>query len=124
MSRALTSEEKLRYPWASQITDFTPVGRWRRAALTVAGVGLAWYVLGVLFIFFFTSHLDMRRGLPDGAVEAAVLWPAMGLIALGFLGGLATGVQAVVRAARTPLVWSVFAMLPGLLLGIILLIAR
>ena len=38
MARALTADEQQRYPWATRISDFVPVGRWRKIGLAcVAG---------------------------------------------------------------------------------------
>jgi hypothetical protein len=122
MARALTAQEKLRYPWASRITDYVPVGRWRRIAFKTAWGGLALYIGGTLAIFVFSSYLRMVNGLPDGVAEFLVTVPAFLAMAVGFFIGLVTAVQAARQEARPALAYSVAAMLPGILTGILLLV--
>jgi hypothetical protein len=122
MARALNAQEKLRYPWASRIVDYVPVGRWRRIALKIAWGGLALYLGGILAIFVFSSYLRLVNGLPDGVAEFLVTVPAFLAMAAGFFIGLVTAVQAARKQARPALAYSVGAMLPGVLMGILLLI--
>jgi hypothetical protein len=122
MARALTAEEKLRYPWASRIIDYMPVGRWRRIALKTAWGGLALYAGGTLAIFVFSSYLRMINGLPDGVAEYLVTVPAFLAMAAGFVIGLVTAIQAARKQARPAVAYSVGAMIPGILTGILLLL--
>jgi hypothetical protein len=115
MARALTADEKQRYPWASQITDYVPVGRWRRTGGIIGGVSLAWAILGAATIFVIRRSLQLKGGLPHSGLSWGVFAPAMGLMAAAFVIGVVTGVTAVTRRLRTPLVWSIGAMVPALL---------
>lgn len=123
MARALTEQERLRYPWASQIVDYVPVGLWRKVALAAALAGLSLYALGILGIFFFSPYLLVRNGLPVGVAEYIVMVPSFIAMGLGFVLGFVTAVTAMLHRARSPLIWSVGAMLPGLLVGLITLAA-
>jgi hypothetical protein len=122
MARALNAQERLRYPWASRIVDYVPVGRWRRLALKIAWSGLALYVGGILAIFVFSSYLRLVNGLPDGVAEFLVTVPAFLAMAAGFFIGLVTAIQAARKQARPALAYSVGAMLPAVLMGIVLLL--
>jgi hypothetical protein len=115
VSRALTPEEKVRYPWASRITDYVPVGFWRRLGLGLTGGGVSVLVLGVLVIYLFTSHLHLHHGVPRGADEWAVFGVSSVLLAAGFVIGLVTGISAWLRQGRQALMWSLGAALPPLL---------
>lgn len=123
MARALTQQEKVRYPWASRIVDYVPIGRWRKIALAVAVGGLSLYALGILGIYFFSPYLLIRNGLPVGVAEYIVMVPSFVAMAFGFVLGLVTAVTALLRRARPALIWSVGAVLPGLLVGVITLAA-
>jgi hypothetical protein len=114
MARALTEDEQLRYPWASQINDYVPVGRWRRVGIVLAWAGFTVLVLGALAIYVITTHLHVRHGLPRGVDEYAVFGVALALMWSGFTIGLVTTVSAAARNAKSPLVWSIAAMLPAL----------
>jgi hypothetical protein len=122
MARALTPDEQTRYPWASQIVDYMPIGRVRKVALWAGGGGFALYLVGLLVIWVFSPQLLMENGLPVGVAETIVCVPAFLAMAVGFVLGLVTGVRAAAKQARPALAWSVAAMLPGLIVGIILLI--
>lgn len=115
VARALTEQEKVRYPWASQITDYVPVGFWRRLALGCSGAGIGILVVGVLAIYVFSMHLHIRHGVPRGLVEWLVFGVSAALLAVGLSVGLVTAVTAWLRKARTALVWSIGAVLPPLL---------
>lgn len=123
MARALTQQEKVRYPWASRIVDYVPIGRWRKIALAAAVGGLSLYALGILGIYFFSPYLLIEHGLPVGVAEYIVMVPSFVAMGVGFVLGLVTAVTALLRRARPALIWSVGAMLPGLLVGAITLAA-
>lgn len=123
MARALTEQEKVRYPWASQIIDYVPIGPWRKIALAAAIGGLSLYALGILGIYFFSPYLLIENGLPVGVAEYIVMVPSFVALGVGFAFGLITAVTALLRRARPALIWSIGAMLPGLLIGGITLAA-
>jgi len=124
MTRALTADEKQRYPWASQISDYVPVGRWRRMGLITAGVGFAWFILGAATVFAMRKSLQLKGGLPHSGLSWGAFGPAMGIMAVAFVVGLVTGVTGVIRKLRAPLVWSMGAMVPALLWLVLYLMAH
>jgi hypothetical protein len=124
MARALTAEEQQRYPWASQITDYVPVGRWRRIGGIVAGVGLAWFMLGAATVFVIRKSVQLKGGLPHSGLSWGAFGPAMGLMAVAFVVGAVTGVTAAARRLRIPLVWSIGAMVPALLWLVLYLLSH
>jgi hypothetical protein len=124
MARALTADEQQRYPWASQITDYVAVGRWRRIGGIIAGVSLAWSILGAATMFVIHKSLQLKAGLPHSGLSWGVFTPAMCLMAVAFAIGVVTGVTAVAKRLRLPLVWSIGAMVPALLWLAMYLLAR
>ena len=115
MARALTEPEKVRYPWASEITDYVPVGRWRKVALWCTSAGLVVLVGGLLAIYIFSFHVHIKHGVPRGIDEWAVFGVSTVLLAAGLAIGAVTAVTAWVHRARTALVWSLGAMVPPLI---------
>jgi hypothetical protein len=124
MARALTPQEQLRYPWASRIVDYLPVGRWRKVAFWAGLGGLALCVVGILAIFVVSPYLKISHGLPNGVAEYLVMVPAFAAMAVGFFLGLVTAIQAAAKQARPALAWSIGAMLPGLIVLAVLLVLR
>jgi hypothetical protein len=122
MARALTADERLRYPWASVITDYVPPGRMRRVGLWCGALGLAYLVLGALLLVFFTSHVSVKNGIPQNVGAALIFYPSYAALAVGGVIGLVTGVQAAMKGAKSTLVWSIGAFIPGLLVLVILLL--
>jgi hypothetical protein len=124
VARTLSQEEKLRYPWASRITDYVPVGRWRRYGLLSAVTGICILGLGVLVIYVMGLHVHMRGGVPRGVDEWLVVALSTALMAAGFFVGMVTTITAGMNHARAALFWSTSAMLPGLLWLVIWLTIR
>ena len=114
MARALSQEEKVRYPWASQITDYVPVGPWRKYGALISAIGLGVLAVGIFAIYVMGLHVHIRHGVPRGVDEWAVVALSTALMAVGFFIGLVTAVEAWRDNARPALVWSAAAMLPGL----------
>jgi hypothetical protein len=115
MARALSAEEKVRYPWASQITDYLPVGQWRRYGLLCAVAGICVLGLGVLVIYVIGWRVGLNGGVPHGTGVWIVVALSTALMAAGFFIGLVTTVTAWMRHSRSALFWSTSAMVPGLL---------
>ncbi len=98
MARALSAEEKVRYPWASQITDYVPVGQWRRYGLLSAVAGICVLGLGVLVIYVIGRHVRLHGGVPHGTRVWIVVALSTALMAAGFFVGLVTTVTAWMQA--------------------------
>jgi len=124
VARTLSQEEKVRYPWASQITDYVPVGPWRRYGMLSAVTGICVLGLGMLAIYVMGLHIHMRGGVPRGVDEWITVALSTTLMAAGFVVGLTTAVTAVRNNARPALFLSITAMLPGLLWLVIWLMIR
>jgi hypothetical protein len=124
VARPLSQGEKLRYPWASQITDYVPVGPWRRYGLFVGVAGICVLGLGMLVIYVAGVHVHMRGGVPRGTDEWIAVSLSTALMAGGFFSGLVTGVTALRDHARSAFIWSAAAMVPGLLWLVVWLTIR
>ena len=123
MSRPLTADEQLRYPWASQITDFVPVGRWRRRGVMCAWIGAAVYVVGAVGIYVFTSHIHTWHGIPKGSLAGVFLGLGLLGMAAGFVIGAATLPKAIASNARSPIAWSSLALVPLIIFAVVALIS-
>jgi hypothetical protein len=114
VSRALSAEENNRYPWASRINDYVPVGRLRHAALTASGIGLLVLTIGAGVLFLQATNVREGIGLTTTLFGQITLVVSGVLIGFGFVFGIITAITALVHNAMTPLVWSVAALTPGL----------
>ncbi len=118
MARTLTADEQARYPWASRIIDYVPVGRLRHLAVYLSAAGLT--LLLLTFAVVAATEQNVRNGVHVTASMPGrlALWVSLGLMAAGFACGVYTAVQAIIRSAKSPLAWSLFAVweLPLILL--------
>jgi len=107
VARALTVEEQQRYPWASRIIDYVPVGTLRKVGLWAAVLALVCFLAGTVALALVA--VDIRDTL--GRITLAV----SGVLAVaGFVLGLVGLIPALMRSATGPLLWSLAAMVPGL----------
>lgn len=117
MARALQGDEKSRYPWASRINDFVPVGRMRRYTLLVAWLGFAILAIGTiaLYVTQTTVHLGLHVGGsasgPERIVKLVSAVMMLGALPFAVFGA----VEAALKNARTPLAYSIAGLLPGAL---------
>ena len=115
MARPLTPDELTRYPWASQISDYVPVGRLRTWGVLLGLAGLVVVLIGAIVSLaeavsihhaVTMHHLPTKLGVYLGmalAIAAAVL-------------GAITLVQGIVRrASASVLLWSITAIVPLLI---------
>jgi hypothetical protein len=115
VARPLTPDELARYPWASQISDYVPVGTLRAAGLLIALAGLVVLLFGALISLAAAEnihhavtmhHLSTALGVYVGAVLAAV----------GAAIGVVTAVQGIVKRGSFSLLWwSAGAIAPAVL---------
>lgn len=115
MARELTQNEQVRYPWATRINDYTPVGTVRRWSLI-----LAWSSLAAACLVWLLVYMTMSRGAPGQSVHLGTAWRVLviAFAVVSFAGGVAglvTLVQAVMKNARTAMVWSVATAIPAAL---------
>jgi hypothetical protein len=114
VARPLSQEESTRYPWASQITDYLPVGPWRRYGLLLSIAGISILGLGMVFLYVAGLHIHLRNGVPRRIDEWVIVAVSTALMGFGFFVGLLTALAAWRNHARAALTWSVTAMIPGL----------
>jgi hypothetical protein len=87
----------------------------RKVAVYAGLGGLAYYAVGLLCIFFFSPAMRIENGLPAGVAEYIVMVPAYASVAVGFCLGAVTLVSAIAGQGRSVLIWSVGAILPGMI---------
>jgi len=113
MARDLTQEEHSRYPWASRTTDYVPVGIFRKIGLLSAWVGMVGTFLIWLVVYITAPRKVSGVPLHYNSVER-VLFIVCAVVALvAALIGLITLIEAIVKNAKSPLVWSLAALVPG-----------
>ena len=124
VARALTVEEQQRYPWASRINDFVPIGSFRKVGLGAAVLALACFVLGTVALCLVA--VDIRNGVSytSGTLGRVTLAVSGALAVAGFVLGLLGVVPALVRNAKGPLLWSLAAMVPALAAVVFVLFLR
>jgi len=115
MARALTQDESARYPWASRINDYVPVGAQRRW-----GVLLAWGGLTVALLVWLLVYVVMSRNVPDKSVHLSpVAYDLVAAAAVASMAGAVLGLitlaVAIIKNAGTAMVWSAAAIVPALL---------
>jgi hypothetical protein len=116
VARALTPDELTRYPWASQIGDFVPVGRLRTIAVLI-GIG-GFFVLVLGCIISLAAAENIRHAVTMSHwPTAAGMYGGIALAAVGAALGAVTLVQWLSRrGSLTPLVWSIGAFVPLLVI--------
>ena len=114
MARALTVEEQQRYPWASRIIDYVPVGTLRKVGLWAAVLALVCFLAGTVALALVA--VDIRDGVSynSGTLGRITLAVSGVLAVAGFVLGLVGLIPALMRSATGPLLWSLAAMVPGL----------
>ncbi len=116
MARPLTPDELARYPWASQISDYVPVGRLRKYAVYCGLAGLVVLLVGAIFSLAEAENIHHAVTMHHVATEIGV-YLGMALTLIGAALGVVTGAQAIIRrGSYSLLLWSVAAIAPALLL--------
>jgi len=115
VARALSPQELTRYPWASQITDYVPVGRLRKVAVGCTAVGIVFLVIGTIVSLAMATNIHHALALKHPVLAIGVFGGIV-LAGIGILLGVVTGVQAVVKGFRSLLLWSAAAIVPALVM--------
>jgi hypothetical protein len=116
VARPLTSDELTRYPWASRIGDYVPVGRLRTMAVLIGLGGLAVLLLGCIVSLAAAENIRNAVTMSHWATAAGV-YGSIALSAMGAVLGAVTLVQWLMRRGSiTPLVWSIGAFVPLLVI--------
>jgi hypothetical protein len=115
VARPLTPDELTRYPWASQISDYVPVGTLRAAGLLIGIAGVIVLLFGTIVSLAQAEnihHAVTMQHLPTvlGVYIGLVLTTVAAVI------GVVTAVQGIAkRGAWSLLWWSAGAIAPVLL---------
>ena len=119
MARALTTQELTRYPWASQITDYVPVGRLRKVAVGCTVVGVVFLILGTIVSLAMATNIHHALALKHPVLAVGVFGGIV-LGGIGILLGVVTGVQAVLKGFRSLLLWSAAAIVPAAVMIVVI----
>lgn len=116
MARPLTPEELTRYPWASQISDYVPVGRLRTWGLLIGLAGLVVVVVGAVVSLAQAINIHHAVTMHHFATALGVYLGGALTITAAVLGGI-TLVQGIARRGSfSVLVWSILAIVPLLVM--------
>ena len=119
MARSLTPDELARYPWASQITDYVPVGRLRKYGLYLGLAGLAVLLVGAIFSLAQAENIHSAVTMHHLPTELGV-YGGMALTLIGAAVGVFTGVRTIIQHGTfSLLLWSVGAILPAVLVFLV-----
>jgi hypothetical protein len=119
VARPLTPDELARYPWASQITDYVPVGRLRKYGVYLGLAGLTVLLLGAIFSLAQAENIHHAVTMHHLPTELGV-YGGMALTLIAAALGVLTGVQSIVRHGSISLMlWSVAAIAPALLVFLV-----
>ncbi len=115
MARPLTPDELARYPWASQISDYMPVGRLRKSAVYFGLAGLTILLIGAIFSLAEAQNIHSAVTMRHLPTKIGV-YGGMALTLIGAALGVVTAIQGIVhRGAHSLLLWSAAAIAPALL---------
>jgi hypothetical protein len=119
VARALTADEQARYPWATRIEDYVPVGKVRKAAVICSYVGwiISWIGMFVSLILAENIHHAVNM---THAPTAISMYIAMVLVAVGAVLGIIMGVVGLVRRASGMIWWAVAAVVPALFVYLVM----
>ena len=120
MARPLTPDELTRYPWASQIGDYVPVGRLRTIAVLIGLGGLAVLLLGCIVSLAAAENIRHAVTMSHWATAAGV-YCGIALSAVGAVLGAVTLVQwSMRRGSLAPLLWSIGAFVPAVVIVLLI----
>jgi hypothetical protein len=120
VARPLTPDELTRYPWASQIGDYVPVGRLRTIAVLIGLGGLAVLLLGCIVSLAAAENIRHAVTMSHWATAAGV-YCGIALSAVGAVLGAVTLVQwSMRRGSLAPLLWSIGAFVPAVVIVLLI----
>ena len=116
MARPLTPDELTRYPWASQISDYVPIGRLRTWGLLLGLGGLVVVLVGAIVSLAQAINIHHAVTMHHLATELGVYIGTAMTVAAAVLGVI-TLVQAIARRGSfSVLLWSVMGIVPLLVM--------
>ena len=115
MARPLTPEELTRYPWASQISDYVPVGRLRKTSVLIGITGLVVLLVGAVISLVAAENIHHAVSMHHLPTELGV-YGSMVLTGIAAVLAIVAAVQGYVkRKAVTLPWWTVAAIVPAIL---------
>ena len=116
MARPLTPDELTRYPWASQISDYVPVGTLRAAGLLIGLAGLVVLLFGSIVSLAQAENIHHAVTMHHLPTVLGV-YVGIALTAVGAVIGVVTAVQGIAkRGSLTLLWWSIGAIAPAIIM--------
>ncbi len=120
MARPLTPDELTRYPWATQISDYVPVGRLRAIGVLVGIAGFIVLLLGALVSVAAAQNVHHAVAMNHLATKLGV-YLGLALTIVAAVIGVVTLVQGLLkRGSLTLVVWSVIAIAPAVLMFLVI----
>ena len=115
MARPLTPDELTRYPWASQISDYVPVGTLRASGVLIGLAGLIVLIFGTIVSLAQAENIHHAVTMHHLPTVLGV-YVGMALTIAAAAIGVFTAVQGIVqRGSWSLLWWSAGAIAPALL---------
>jgi hypothetical protein len=116
VARPLTADELTRYPWASQISDYVPVGRLRTWGLLLGLGGLVVVIVGAIVSLAQAINIHHAVTMHHLATALGVYIGTAMTVAAAVLGVI-TLVQGIARRGSfSVLLWSVMGIVPLLVM--------
>jgi hypothetical protein len=120
VARPLTPDELTRYPWATQISDYVPVGRLRAIGVLVGIAGLIVLLLGALVSVAAAQNVHHAVGMDHLPTKIGV-YLGLALTIVAALIGVVTLVQGLLkRGSLALLCWSVVAIAPAVIMFLVI----
>jgi hypothetical protein len=119
VARPLTPDELTRYPWATQISDYVPVGRLRAIGVLVGIAGLVVLLLGALVSVAAAQNVHHAVAMNHLPTKLGV-YLGLALTGVAALIGVVTLVEGLLkRGSLALLCWSVVAIAPAVIMFLV-----
>jgi hypothetical protein len=120
VARPLTPDELTRYPWATQISDYVPVGRLRAIGALLGIAGLVVLLIGALVSVAAAQNVHHAVAMDHLPTKLGV-YLGLALTIVAALIGVVTLVQGLLKRGSLTLVWwSVVAIAPAALMFLVI----
>ncbi len=104
MARALTPDELTRYPWASQISDYVPVGTLRASGVLLGVGGLVVLLFGTIVSLAMAENIHRAVTMHHLPTVLGV-YVGIALTSVAALIGVVTAVQGIAKRGSFSLLW-------------------
>jgi hypothetical protein len=120
VARPLTPDELTRYPWATQISDYVPVGRLRATGMLVGIAGLVVLLLGAIVSVAAAQNVHHAVAMDHLPTKLGV-YLGLALTIVAAVIGVVTLVQGILKRGSLALVWwSVIAIAPAVIMFLVI----